>query len=1069
MNVFDKIVSFEYKRNTGIVGITGGFFVLILKKMFRDLGKSLLVVTPNEYEARKLYNCFDDEDVLLFEDDEISSSSDISISPEARVDRINILNDLVSSGNRIVLTDMRGFLKRLPDVKTFNDSCIEVSVSSSLIYDDFVKRLVEIGYNRCSVVSQMGEFAVRGFVLDIFPINCDNPIRIEFFGDDIESIRYFDVVSQKSISDISSISIIPFSERFGNGDCSLYDYLDSPIVVFKDYEQIKFSYDKIVLDDYEFGLDTGVNYFDIRTVNVLNCMYYFDFDSPVNLDYVSSIVSFDVSSVPVFGENFVSINKYISDVIDSGKTVVLCVTTSRINEFLEFLDCSYVFTDFDNIVLGKVNVVRKRLAYGFDGCGYVFLTDYELFGRKSVKYKRTRFRNTSRIRDLSKISIGDYVVHSAHGVGVYNGIKVLKKSGVTSDYLEILYAKGDKLYIPASKIELISKYNGKDGYVPHINALNSTSWAKTKQRIREKIRYEASRLIKVQAEREVKKGFAFSKDAPIQRLFEEEFMYDATSDQLKAISEIKADMESSVPMDRILCGDVGYGKTEVAFRAMFKAVLDSKQVLYLCPTTLLCHQQYEVALERFRNFPVNIAVLNRFVSTKDVNKTLNGIFDGSIDIVFCTHRGLSDDVVFSDLGLLVIDEEQRFGVAHKEKIKEMKSSVDVLTLTATPIPRTLQMAVLGIKSMSLIETPPKNRKSVATYVVPFDKKLVREVIYKEVGRGGQVFVLYNRVEDIEMKLASLKALAPDVSFGIAHGKMNKDTFEQVMNDFVDGKFDVLICTTIIETGVDIPNVNSLIVLNADRFGLSQLYQIRGRVGRSDRLAYAYLMYEKGKVLTEQAMKRLKVIKDFTELGSGFAIATRDLSIRGAGDILGSDQAGFIDTVGMDMYLKMLNEEVLRLKGEDVPDDEDDDSININVASHIKDSYVSDEDVKIEIHKKINSIDSVASLNEVKKELEDRFGPVDDDLFVYMNEQLFESYVNRVGIIRIFDNSIYREVYFDRKSSENINYEDLFVKGIEINNHFSFSYKNDMLGIRLMYKDSSSHVVFDFNELLKELV
>ena len=546
-------------------------------------------------------------------------------------------------------------------------------------------------------------------------------------------------------------------------------------------------------------------------------------------------------------------------------------------------------------------------------------------------------------------------------------------------------------------------------------------------------------------------------------------MYEATPDQLKAISEIKADMESSVPMDRILCGDVGYGKTEVAFRAMFKAVLDSKQVLYLCPTTLLCNQQYEVALERFKNYPVNIAVLNRFVSISETNKVLKGLFDGSIDIVFCTHRGLSNDVVFSDLGLLVIDEEQRFGVAHKEKIKEIKSSVDVLTLTATPIPRTLQMAVLGIKNMSLIETPPKNRKSVATYVVPFDKKLVREIIYKEVGRGGQVYILYNRVDDIERKLAIFKALAPDVSFGIAHGKMNKDDFEQVMNSFTNGEFDVLICTTIIETGVDIPNVNSLIVLNADRFGLSQLYQIRGRVGRSDRLAYAYLMYEKGKVLTEQAIKRLKVIKDFTELGSGFAIATRDLSIRGAGDILGSEQAGFIDTVGMDMYLKMLNEEVLRLKGEEPVDDVEDDLVNINVCSHVKDSYVSDEDVKIEIHKKINSINSFEALTSVKKEFEDRFGPVDDDLLVYMNEQLFESLVNKVGIIRVFDNNKYREVFFDKSSSEKIDYEELFVKGISINNHFTFSYKNDMLGIRLMYKDSDVHVVFDFIKLLEELV
>ena len=1068
MNIFKKIADFEYKNNTGIVNITGGFFVIFLKNLFEKMDRSFLVVTSNEYEARKLYNYCGDSDVLLFEDDEISVGNDISISPEARIDRINVLNDIASGGKKIVFTDMRGYLKKLPSLDSFNNNCINLSVGGSFSYDDIIKRLCDIGYNRCSVVSQMGDFALRGFVLDVYPVNCDNPVRVEFFGDDIQSIRFFDVSSQKSVSDVSLVNIIPFSERFGYFDSCLCDYLGNPIVIFKDYEQIKFSYDRMVVSDYEFNIDTGVNYFDIRNFRSFDSLYYFDFDMPINIDYVSSFVSFDVSTVPVFGENFSLINKYISDSISECKTVVLCTSTGRINEFLEGISLPYVITDFDAIYDGKVNVVRSDLSSGFEVSKYVFLSDHELFGKKSVKYKKTRFRNTSRIRDLSRISVGDYVVHNTHGIGIYNGIKVLKKGGVLSDYLEILYAKGDKLYIPASKIELISKYNGKDGYVPHVNALNSTSWVKTKQRIREKIKYEASRLIKVQAERQLRKGFAFSKDTPLQQLFENEFKYEATSDQLRAISEIKADMESSVPMDRILCGDVGYGKTEVAFRAMFKAVLDNKQVLYLCPTTLLCNQQYTSALDRFRNYPVNIGVLNRFVSSKDITKTLKGLFDGSIDIVFCTHRGLSNDVVFRDLGLLVIDEEQRFGVAHKEKIKEIKSNVDVLTLTATPIPRTLQMAVLGIKNMSLIETPPRNRKSVATYVVPFDKKLVREVIYKEIGRGGQVFILYNRTFDIDGKLASLKTLAPDISFGIAHGKMNKDQFENVMNDFTNGRFDVLLCTTIIETGVDIPNVNSLIVLDADRFGLSQLYQIRGRVGRSDRLAYAYLMYEKGKVLTEQAMKRLRVIKEFTSLGSGFAIASRDLSIRGAGDILGSEQAGFIDTVGMDMYLKMLNEEVLRLKGEEIPDSSDE-PLNINISSHIKDSYVSDEDVKIEIHKKINTIDSYDSLLEVKKELEDRFGPVDDDLFVYMNEQLFESFVSRIGIVRVFDNNIYREVFFDKKISESINYEEFFVKGIGINKNFIFSYRNNMLGIKLMYKDASSHVVMYFNDLLRELL
>ena len=1068
MNVFDKLLDFEYKKDTGLVNMTGGFFALFLRKLFLEENRALLVVTPNIYEARKLYNKFDN-DVILFEDDELNLGDGTSISPEIRIDRINILNDLIKDGKRIVLTDARGYLRRLPKPSLFSKLNLKFKVGDSFSVNEIIDKLSSFGYNRTSVVDKTGDFSVRGFVLDIFPVNEDSPVRIEFFGDDIESIRFFDVDSQRSFGQKDEVEVLPFTETACNNDASIFDYLDNPIVIYKDYEQVKFMYDKMVADDFKFGYDTESNFFDIRDINISDKLFYFDFDSPVNCNYLSDIVSFGASQVPMFNEDFSFINKYVSDAVKDLKTVVLCVTIANFNGFLDRISEPFVITDFDNIYEGKVNVINKKLAEGFEFKNYVFLTDYELFGKKSVVYKKSRFKNSSKIRDLSKIDIGDYVVHDAHGIGVYNGIRVLTKGGVKADYLEILYDKGDKLYIPVSKLSLISKYNGKDGYVPRINALNSVAWVKAKKRIKEKIRYEAEKLIKIQAEREVKKGFAFSPDQPLQKVFEAEFAYEPTTDQLRALSEIKADMESSTPMDRILCGDVGYGKTEVAFRAMFKAVLDGKQVLYLCPTTLLCRQQYEVAVDRFKNYPVNIGVLNRFVSSSQVKKTMDGLSSGKIDIVFGTHRALSNDVIFKDLGLLVVDEEQRFGVAHKEKIKEIKASVDVLTLTATPIPRTLQMAVLGIKNMSLIETPPKNRKSVVTYVTPYDKKLIREVIYKELARDGQVFILYNRVEDIERKVYMFKELVPDASFGFAHGKMDKNSFEQVMDDFVNKKFDVLVCTTIIETGVDIPNVNSLIVIDADRFGLSQLYQIRGRVGRSDNVAYAYLMYEKGKVLTEKAVKRLKVIKDFTELGSGFSIATRDLSIRGAGDILGSEQAGFIDTVGMDMYLKMLNEEVAKLKGvyQDSLDDED--NYNLVIPSHVDDSYVMDEDVKIEIHKMVNGIDSFDSLQKIKVSIEDRFGPVPEKLFIYMNEKLFENLAKRVGIVKIFDNNKYREVFFSRDASLNIDYEEFFVRAINVNRNFNFSYKNDVLRVRLFYKDSKSNLVFDFNELFKGLL
>lgn len=1066
MNVLDKITNFKYKNDTGLVNLSGGFFVLLLKKMFATTDESILVVTPNMFEARSLYNKFFDDQIVLFEDDEISFSDGSSVSPELKVDRINTLKDIITEDKKIVVTDVSGFTRRLLSVSEFNKRNISFKEKAVISVSDIVDKLIDFGYERVSIVEKMGDFSLRGFVLDIFPVNSDNPIRIEFFGDEIESVRYFDLDTQKSISKVQSFEMLPFNEAI-NGDSSIYDYLKNPIVIFKDYEQVKFSFEKLASDSVELNYHFSDFYLNLNDINVKKRMYYFDFDSNINVN-LSNTISFGVKSVPMFGENFTKLNEYVKDKSSNGKTVIISVGTININRFLDELDFSYVLTDFDNILPGEVNIVNKRLSEGFEKDNYIFLTDYELFGRKTVTKKKTRFKNTSRIRDLSKLDIGDYVVHSLHGIGVYNGITVLKKNGVLGDYLEVLYAKGDKLYIPASRVDLISKYNGKDGYVPTINSLSSTSWIKTKMRIREKIRIEAERLIRIQAERKVKKGFAFSKDTPLQEMFESEFSYDFTSDQEKATLEIKADMESDIPMDRILCGDVGYGKTEVAFRAMFKAVLDSKQVLYLCPTTLLCRQQYDVALERFRNYPINIGILNRFEAPSNIKKTLSKLSSGELDIVFATHRGLSDDVNFSDLGLLVIDEEQRFGVIQKEKIKEMKSNIDVLTLTATPIPRTLQMAVLGIKNLSLIETPPKNRKSVVTYVTPFDKKLVREIVYKEVARGGQVFILYNRVEDIETKVHMFRELLPDVSINFAHGKMDKESFEDVMNDFVDNKFDVLVCTTIIETGIDIPNVNSLIIMDSDRFGLSQLYQIRGRVGRSDSLAYAYLMYEKGRVLTEKAVKRLKVIKDFTALGSGFAIAARDLSIRGAGDILGSDQAGFIDSVGIDLYLKMLDEEVSKIKGVDLSQDGDDESVNINVSSHIKDSYVSDSDVKIEMHKLITDIDSFEALNKTKSIFEDRFGPCDDDLIGYMNEQLFENFCKRLGVFKIFDNNIYREIFLDRDTSSKINYEDLFVKALDINKKFSFSYKNGLIGIKLFYKDTDN-ISLSFNKLLKELL
>ena len=1068
MNLLNKLTNFKYKRNTGLLNMTGEFFALFIKELVRRENKSILIVTPSSFESRNIYNKFLDDKVILFEDDEIILSDNSTVSPEIKIDRINALNSLIKTDNNVVITDIKGLTRKIPNVKSFKKQSINFSIGSKISRDDLIDKVSDFGYEKTSMVEKTGDFSVRGFIVDIFPINSDNRIRIEFFDDEVEAIRYFDLNEQTSLKEIDSVTIIPFCEKIGDDYSCIYDYLNDPIVVYKDANQMKVAYDKLVLDSSEQNYKMNDFYIDFSKTKTNENLYWFDFDSAVGDFNLTETIDFKTKKVPSFGENFEKINSFIDKSIDDKKTIIICVGSININNFLENLLCSYVLTDFDNIFENKVNVIKTRLAEGFSKDNYIILTDFELFGRVVSMHRKSKFKNTSRIRDLSKLDIGDYVVHSFHGIGVYNGIKTLKKGTIYADYLEILYAKEDKLYIPASKIELISKYNGKDGYVPKINALNSTSWIKTKQRIRNKLKLEAERLIKIQAEREVKKGFAFSKDTPMQKMFESEFAYEITADQDKASKEIKTDMEKARPMDRILCGDVGYGKTEVAFRAIFKAVLDGKQVLYLCPTTVLCRQQYEVACDRFKNYPVNIGILSRFATKKEIRETLDKLSKGKIDVLFATHRGLSDDVIFKDLGFLIVDEEQRFGVIQKEKIKEMKSSIDVLTLTATPIPRTLQMAILGIKELSLIETPPKNRKSVVTYVTCFDKRLIREIVYKEVSRGGQVFILYNKVEDIEVKVAMFRELFPSVSINFAHGKMPKDSFEKVMNDFVFHKFDVLVCTTIIETGIDIPNVNSLIIMDADRFGLSQLYQIRGRVGRSDTLAYAYLMYDKGRVMTEKAVKRLKVIKEFTELGSGFNIAAKDLSIRGAGDILGSEQAGFIDSVGIDLYLKMLDEEVNRIKG--IPIQEEEEKPIVTVASHIKDSYVSEQDVKIEIHKLINKIDSKESLSSIKNQIEDRFGKMDKEMEIYLNEQLFESLCKKLGITKVFDNNIYREIIINKEKSSTIEYDEMFAKSLIINKCFKFSYKKNMLFISLKYDNANNnHVVFDFNKLFEELL
>ena len=1076
MNLFNDLVTIKDEKNIGLVGLNDEFFSLYINKLFNEQNKNILIVTSSLFEANVIYSFLSvyTSDVLLFPMDDFLTSESIAISPDLKITRLETLNSIISGNKRIVVTHLNGYLRYLPTKKDYVDSIIKLKKGMEYPRERLISDLTSLGYEKESLVTKTGELGVRGFVIDVFPIQFEHPLRIEFFGDEIDSIRIFDEDTQKTIETISDCNIFPNSEFIIhnyfetdkknqkylnillNGNInSLYDYMNDPITVFKNYKQIKLSYlnmleqiteyrndrDKDFTDNYMFELD------DIKCDKVI---YYNTIDNLIDEIDKKYVTNFSIKEVDNFNENIELINNYISNNLSKGYTIIIALKDFQIKSFSKYIKEQYLITNPTNIMKNRVNVIKLELNKGFVYDDIILLTENELFNKKINKAKyKTTFKYSTKIKNINNLEIGDYIVHSLHGIGVYNGIKTLKQGDYLKDYLEILYQDKDKLYIPVEKIELISKYTGKEGVAPKINKLGGTEWQKTKLRVKNKVKDIAEKLLKLYAIREMKQGYQFSKDNELQEMFEAEFNYEPTKDQLYVTQQIKEDMESSTPMDRLVCGDVGYGKTEVAFRAMFKAVNDGKQVLYLCPTTILSNQQYENAIERFKNYPVNIALLNRFTSLKETKKILSDLEEKKVDIVFGTHRLLSNDIKPKDLGLLVIDEEQRFGVVHKEKIKEYKENVDVLTLTATPIPRTLQMSMTGLRSLSLIETPPVDRYPVQTYVMEENSHIIKDAVYKELSRNGQVFILYNRVETIEEKQAELQKLIPEARIVIAHGQMGKDDLENRMIDFIDHKYDILLCTTIIETGIDIPNVNTLIILNADYFGLSQLYQVRGRVGRSNKIAYAYLMYDKNKMLNDIAIKRLNVIKEFTELGSGFSIATRDLSIRGAGDILGSEQAGFIDNIGIELYLKILNEEIAKLKGEPIEEETvKDERPLLNVETHIDDTYVEDTDLKIEIHKKINEIDSYSKLLAIKKELEDRFGKLDEKVITYMYEEWFESLAKKNQIEEVHQTKNFIELIFSEEMSNKIDGESLFYNAFKISKMFRFQMKHNRLIIIL---------------------
>jgi transcription-repair coupling factor (superfamily II helicase) len=736
--------------------------------------------------------------------------------------------------------------------------------------------------------------------------------------------------------------------------------------------------------------------------------------------------------------------------------VIVALSTTKIRDnlvdMLEEKEIPFLLLgEKDEAVRDKVCVVASDRFFdlSLETGGIIVVTDAAL-SRKREATRRGRYvsvvQNSRRLKSVNELKPGDYVVHYDYGIGRFLEIKTMELGTTKNDYIHIEYRDGDKLYIPVDAVAQIQKYAGSEGFEPRLSKLGGTDWTKTKQRVRAKARDLAEKLINLYAQREHSEGFAFAPDNPLQSDFESDFEYEETPDQLRAIQDVKKDMENGRPMDRLLCGDVGFGKTEVALRAAFKAVLNGKQVAYLAPTTVLSRQHFHTFSNRMDRYGINVRLLNRFVSRKEQKETLSALKKGNVDVLIGTHRILGADVAFKDLGLLVIDEEQRFGVEHKERIKEMKVNIDVLSLSATPIPRTLQMAIMGVKNMSLLETAPENRYPIQTYVLERNDTVIKDAIERELARHGQVFYIYNRIDDIGRIESAVKKMVPEARVATAHGQMNKEELETVVEAFIDREIDILVSTMIIETGIDIPNANTLIIHDADRLGLAQLYQIRGRVGRSSRIAYAYLMYKKDKVLTEDAEKRLRVIKEFTELGSGFKIAVRDLSIRGAGDVLGSEQSGFIDSVGVDLYMRILQEEIGRQQGATEP--ERPAKARATVSKYIDGVYVGDDFVKMEMHGKIGAVQTRADVEQLLDEFVDRFGTYGPDLEIYMYEKLFESLSGKAGVEKVIEAKTNVTLVISEEGTKKMSGLKIFQTGTEVSKYFRFAYKNERIHVIL---------------------
>lgn len=989
------------KTNKGILQVSGCMESQKSHLMYglSGIAPYRLILAEDERRAREIYEDYRFYDRKVYSypaKDLLFFQADIHVNLLIR-QRMKVIKALLEEKELTVVTSIDGCMDFLESLEKIKEQLIHYESDSTVDIEQLKNQLVALGYERVGQVEMPGQFSVRGGIVDIYCLTEENPWRIELWGDEIDSIRSFDPESQRSLENLEELTIYPAVEHIGDKDMvSFLDYfpkertiifLDEPNRLTEKGGAVEEEYRQSRMHREEKGSrnlpENWLCSFEQlqKELNKRNCISVCALEPKQAGWKVREKFYLEVKSISAYNNSFELLVKDLHQYKKQGyRIALLSGSRTRAERLAKDLQeeglAAFYGQDYDReICPGEIMVVYGHAKKGFEYplIKFAVMTESDIFGQEQKKKKKKKNYSGSRIQDFAELSIGDFVVHEKHGLGIYRGIEKVEVDRIVKDYIKIEYRGGSNLYIPATQLDCLQKYSGADASkAPKLNKLGTQEWNKTKSKVRGAVKNIAKELVELYAVRQEKEGYVCGPDTVWQREFEEMFPYEETEDQLSAIEDAKRDMESTRIMDRLICGDVGYGKTEVALRAAFKEVQESRQVAYLAPTTILAQQIYNTFVQRMKEFPVRVELLCRFRTPAQQKKAIEDLKKGQVDVIIGTHRILSKDVQFKNLGLLIVDEEQRFGVTHKEKIKQLKKDVDVLTLTATPIPRTLHMSLIGIRDMSVLEEPPMDRMPIQTYVMEYDEETVREAINRELRRGGQVYYVYNRVTDIADVALRIAKLVPDARVDFAHGQMSERELENVMYSFVNGDIDVLVSTTIIETGLDISNVNTMIIHDSDRYGLSQLYQLRGRIGRSNRTAYAFLMYRKNVMLKETAEKRLAAIREYTDLGSGFKIAMRDLELRGAGNLLGAQQHGHMNAVGYDLYCKMLNEAVKEAKGIHTMEDFET-SVDLNVDAYIPDSYISNEFQKLDIYKRIAGIETQQDYDDMLEELLDRFG------------------------------------------------------------------------------------------------